>query len=96
VYTEGLVGSAGWKLAEYLAAGRAIVMQRLRTELPEPLVDRRDVLLFDTDDECVAACKALVDDPARAEALGAAARRYYAQWVDPAANVLRMLSLALH
>jgi hypothetical protein len=95
VYTEGLVGSAGWKLAEYLAAGRAIVMQRLRTELPEPLVDQRDVIVFDTHDECIAACKALLGDPARAEALGAAARRYYRQWVDPAANTLRMLGLAL-
>jgi glycosyltransferase involved in cell wall biosynthesis len=96
VYSEGLVGSAGWKLAEYLAAGRAIVMQRSRCELPEPLVDQRDVLMFDTPDECVAACKALLDDPARARALGAAARRYHRQWVDPAANVARMLDVALH
>ncbi len=95
VYSEGLVGSAGCKLAEYLAAGRAIVMQRLPCELPEPLVDRRDVLIYDTPDECVAACKALLDDPARAKALGAAAQRYYEKWVDPAANVLRMLELAM-
>jgi len=37
----------------------------------------------------------LLDDPARAQALGAAAQRYYRQWVDPSANVSRMLDLAL-
>ena len=94
VYTEGLVGSAGWKLAEYLAAGRAIVMQRLPCELAEPLVDGRDALMFDTHDECVAACRGLLDDPARAEALGAAAQQYYRRWLDPAENVLRMLTVA--
>ena len=93
VYTQGLVGSAAWKLSEYLAAGRAIVMQRLSCELPEPLVDGRDVLVFDTPDECVVACKALLADPERAAALGAAAQRYYREWVDPARNVWRMLEL---
>ncbi len=94
VYTEGLVGSAARKLGEYLATGRAIVMERLPATLPSPLVDGEHALVFDDLDTCVARCVELVDDPARARSLGLAAFAYHERWVTPAASVLRMLELA--
>ncbi|MFO0748221.1 MAG: glycosyltransferase [Myxococcota bacterium] len=95
VYSAGLVGSAARKLAEYLAAGRAIVMQRLPTTLPAPLEDGRHALVFDDAEACVARCRELLDDAPRARALGEAAAAYYREWVEPATNVERMIGLAM-
>lgn len=94
VFTIGLVGSPGRKLCEALAGSSCLVAERLPCELAVPLVDGRDVAFFDTPDEAVALCRALIDDPARAHAMARAAHAYYRAHASPAASVMRCLDQA--
>jgi hypothetical protein len=95
VYTNGLLGSPAFKLAEYLAAGKCIVAERLACELPAPLRDGEHLLWFDTPEECLAHCRALLADPERCRRLGAAAQVYYREHVAPERTALRMIETAL-
>lgn len=91
VYTRGIEHSLAFKLAETFAASQCLVSVPLRYELPSPIEEGRHYLLFNTPDECVAACQRLFDDPARASAMRYANHEYYAREVEPAAHVMKML-----
>lgn len=95
VYSNGLCGSPAFKLAEFLAAGKCIVAERLACELPAPLRDGEHLVWFDHPEECAAHCRALLADPQRCRRLGAAARRYYDTHVAPHRSALRMIETSL-
>lgn len=91
VYTRGIEHSLAFKLGETFAASQCLVSVPLRYELPSPIEEGRHYLVFNTPDQCVAACQQLLDDPARASAMRFANHDYYAREVEPAAHVMRML-----
>ncbi|MEO8392409.1 MAG: glycosyltransferase [Chloroflexota bacterium] len=95
VYTQGLVDSPAWKLAEYLAAGKCIVAEPLATELPKPLVNDQDLVFYQSEDDCVNQCARLLDDPASIERLACNARAYYQAEVEPSAHILQILQSAV-
>lgn len=91
VYTRGLRDSPAFKLAEYMAAGRCIVAERLRTELPQPIEDGREAVFYDRMDELLGHCENLLSDPHSAERLSANALAYYQAEVRPRERVRRLL-----
>jgi hypothetical protein len=88
VYTRGLHYSNAFKLAEYLAASQCIVGERLRQQLPEPLVEGKNFLPFATIEECLAGCDRLLSAPGLAADMQAANHAYYRQEAEPAAHML--------
>ncbi|QKT02461.1 glycosyltransferase family 1 protein [Ectothiorhodospiraceae bacterium 2226] len=95
VTSTGLHRSIGARLAEYVAAGRAIVTEALPCELPVPLIEERNLLSFDDTDGCVAACVRLLEERDLADRMRAANRRYYMAQLEPAAHMRRCLEQAL-
>jgi hypothetical protein len=95
VYTRGILQSAAWKLAEYLALGKCIVAERVSGRLPAPLLDGSAVAEFRSVDECVEKCRLLLASPTARQTMEDAARAYYDEWVDPSAGMHRMLITAM-
>jgi glycosyltransferase involved in cell wall biosynthesis len=81
-------------VAEAMASGRATVAAH-PTALDEFVDHGRTGLLFDSGDvESLAeACRTLLADPARAEAMGREARAYYEDRLTPDASLARLVSL---
>jgi hypothetical protein len=92
VYTRGVEHSLAFKLGETFAASQCLVSVPLKYQLPRPLEEGRNYLLFNTPDECVAACRRLLDDAALARSMREANHRFYQDEVEPAAHVQRVLS----
>lgn len=88
VATEGLQGSTGWKLAEYVAGAKAIVSEPLRYVVPGGFAAGRNYLEFRTPDDCVDAVARLVLDHEARYAMMEANAAYYRYHLHPAALVL--------
>jgi hypothetical protein len=91
VYSRGLEHSLAFKLGETIAAAQCLVSVPLRYELPEPLEPERHYLGFETPDECVGACRRLLDDAALAQQIRANNHRYYVEQVEPATHLSAVL-----
>ncbi|MCL7982101.1 MAG: glycosyltransferase [marine benthic group bacterium] len=94
VNTHGLDGSPGFKVAESLAAGAAIVSQPFRFELPEPLLPDVHYLAFDEPEECVVQCRRLLQNPELAGRMRHANLSYYRRHVRPENHVRNLLARA--
>jgi hypothetical protein len=90
----GLSGSVGWKLAEYLAAGNAIVSQPLEKQFLSPLVDGVHYLSYQSPEECVEQCRRLMTDRALSRRMSEVNRQYFLDWVSPPAHVMHLLKRA--
>jgi hypothetical protein len=91
VYTRGVEHSLAFKLGETFAAAQCLVSVPLRYELPEPLQPERHYLGFATADECVAACRRLLDDATLAQQMREHNHRYYVEQVEPAGHLAALL-----
>jgi hypothetical protein len=94
VYTRGLHYSTAFKLSEYLAASQCIVASGLRNETPRPLRDGTNYLAFTTSEECVERCTRFFEDGPLAAHVRRENQQYYAEEVDPPAQVLNCLDRA--
>jgi hypothetical protein len=94
VNSHGLDGSPGFKIGEALAAGAAIVSQRLQFELPEPLLPEVHYLPYETPSECVDQCRRLLADFRLVERIRAANLDYYNEHVRPDAFASRLFERA--
>jgi hypothetical protein len=94
VNCPGLSDSVGWKFAEYLAAGNAIVSQRIEKELLAPIQPDIHYLPYRDPEECVVQCRRLLSDPALAARMGTVNLAYYRRWVDPPSHVMTLLHQA--
>jgi hypothetical protein len=95
VATRGVHDSNGWRLAEYVAASRAIVTEHLRYDVPGSFAGGTNYLGFDTVDQCVSSVRRLVDDPDLRLSMMKANHEYYLRHVRPDAMVSRSLEVAL-
>jgi glycosyltransferase involved in cell wall biosynthesis len=95
IYTKGLQDSPARKLAEYLALGKCIVAERYATEFPVPLEDGKNIIFFDTPEECAEICIKLLENPEQVASLSLNARAYFETHVHPVQNVKRILELML-
>jgi len=96
VYSHGVRDSLAFKLGEYLASSRCIVAQRIKTKLPVPLEEGREVLFFDTAEELVEKCRMLLDDEALQRRLSRSIYEYYQQHVKPRQRVLQIIQEAFN
>jgi hypothetical protein len=95
VATTGLHDSIGWKLAEYVAFGKAIVSEKLNYEVPGEFAPERNYLEFSSAEECVVAAERLLEDAGLRKAMMTSNTRYYEAYVRPDALVLNALLTAL-
>jgi hypothetical protein len=95
IATTGLAGSNGWRLGEYVASSRAIVSERLMSQVPGPFTSGTNYAEFADPDGCVEQTVALVEDPERRLSMMEANHRYYEEFLRPDALVLNTLSAAL-
>jgi hypothetical protein len=95
VATTGLLDSIGWKFAEYLAFGKAIVCEPMKFELPGPIAAGRNFLEFTTPEACAARVGELLEDGAARERMMADNAAYFAEFGAPGAVVARVLYAAL-
>jgi glycosyltransferase involved in cell wall biosynthesis len=95
VATTGLWDSIGWKFAEYLAFGKAIVCEPMKFELPGPMAAGRNFLEFTTPEGCASAVGELLENSAARERMMADNAAYFAEFGAPDAVVARALHAAL-
>ncbi|RJR29043.1 MAG: hypothetical protein C4574_03940 [Candidatus Latescibacterota bacterium] len=82
----------GWKLAEYLALGKAIVSTPISRALPSPLVHGTHVHIVDGSVESIAeAVRLLAADDAYRRKLELNAREYFERYCSPAQCVERIM-----
>lgn len=91
VNSHGLDGSAGFKVAEALAAGCAIVSEPLKVQLPVPFEAGVHYLPYDTPEQCVAQCRYLLNNPVIAEEMRATNLDYYRKYVSPPSLARQLL-----
>uniref|UniRef100_A0AB33IXL0 Glycosyltransferase family 1 protein n=2 Tax=unclassified Prevotella TaxID=2638335 RepID=A0AB33IXL0_9BACT len=86
----------GWKLAEYLCMGKAIISTPLKREMPgEGLVHGKNVHFIHNVDEIYDAVIRISRDKEYRRRLEQGARAYYEQWLAPEVVVKRMVDTAL-
>lgn len=95
IYTRGLVNSPAWKMAEYLSQGKVIIAEPITAELPQPLIDGKELLYFHNDTELIETIRRVSEDAALRESLSRNARAYFEKHVHPVQNVKRILELML-
>lgn len=95
IYTRGLSNSPARKLPEYLSQGKCIVAERYFTELPVPLENGKNIMYFDTIEQCADICEALLLDAEKVRFLSINARRYYEDFIQPKENVKRILDIMI-
>ena len=91
VASTGLHGSTGWKLAEYVAAGRAIVTEPLRYTLPGGFEEGKNYKTYTSPAECETQLRQLLADPAAILAMAQHNAAYYQAWLRPEQQVRQAL-----
>lgn len=91
IASTGLHESIGWKLAEYVAAGRAIVSEPLRYEVPGGFASGQNYLEYTTPEECIAQVEALLKAPAALQTMAQNNAAYYREWLRPDQQVRHAL-----
>lgn len=92
--TMGLYESIGWKTAEYIAAAKAIVNERLRYQVTGDFAEGKNYLAFANGAECVQAVKALASDWDALYHMKQANREYYLNYLKPEVLVKNSLKTA--
>ena len=94
IFTRGRRQSTGWRFPEYLAMSRCIISEPLAYELPEELVDGKNLLTFTNENECIAACQKLLDDQDLASQMRNSNFDYYHRNVKPASLIWNTINIA--
>lgn len=95
VATTGLHGSTGWKLAEYVAFGKAILSEPLLYDVPPPFDQERNYLAFTTPRECLGGAVRLIEDAHLRHELMRNNAAYYRSHLRPDVLVKNALMKAL-
>lgn len=95
VYTRGLVNSPAWKMAEYLSQGKVIIAEKLTAELPVPLINGKEVLLFENVKEMVSLIEEALLDDLLCEKLSHNSKAYFDSHVHPKQNVKRIINFMI-
>ena len=91
--TPSVCDCHGWKLAEYLCMGKAIISMPLTREMPgEGLVHGENVHFVNSSDEIYDAVIQIKNDTTYREKLEMGARRYFDKWLAPEKVVKRLIS----
>jgi hypothetical protein len=94
VATTGLHGSIGWKMAEYVSHGKAIVTEKLNCRLPGRFERDTNYLDFIVPEDCVRAASKLCDEDDLRFEMMLKNYRYYESYVKPDSLILNTLAIA--
>ena len=83
VASTGLHGSAGWKLAEYVAFSKAILSEPLVYATPGGFEPGRNYLEFTSPEECLNGALRLIEDPALRQQMMRNNETYYRAYLRP-------------
>ncbi len=85
--TTGLHKSIGWKIAEYIAASKAIVAEKFEYDTVGEWEDGKNYISFNSADSCISAIEALVQSPTAVFEMKKANRDYYKSFSKPDAAI---------
>ena len=91
IASTGLHGSIGWKTAEYVAAGKAIVSEPFNYKVTGNFVPGENYLEFSEINECLSAVDRLVSSPEKLYEMKLKNHEYYKHYLDPRELVKRSL-----
>lgn len=83
IYTRGLANSIGWTLPEFMSQGKAIIAEKQDVMFPEPIVDNKHVMYFETIEELSLIISNLIKNPNTVKKLSKNARQYYEEFISP-------------
>lgn len=95
VASTGLHGSTGWKLAEYIAFGKAVLSEPLVYDVPGDFASGRNYIEFTSPEECVAGAVRLIEDTALRQQIMCNNAAYYRHYLRPDTLVKNALARAL-
>lgn len=84
----------GWKLAEYLCMGKAIISTPLKREMPVPLIHGENIHFVHSVDDIYQAVVSINSDDTYRMRLEHGARAYYEKWLTPEVTIHRLLAKA--
>jgi len=90
--TPAVLFCHGWKLGEFLALGKAIIMTNHYNQLPENLVDNEHVIYANNAHEIKSAIKRLKNDIEFRRKLEFNSRKYFDEYLAPDVVILKLLS----
>ncbi len=93
IASEGLHRSIGWKFAEYVAAGRAIVTEPLAYEVPYGFMKNQNYLEYNDVETLISACEELLFDVYKIHLMEKKNRDYYQKHLSPDKVVLDSLQI---
>lgn len=93
--SEGLHHSIGWKFAEYVAAGKAIVTEPLYYKVPYGFSENNNYLVYNDVSSCIEKCEYLLNNVDKIHDIESANREYYVNHLRPDMLVLDTLKIAL-
>lgn len=92
IATTGLHNSIGWKMAEYVAASKAIVSEPLHFELPGNFEKNKNYVEFKNIDELIFQIDALLQNPGMKQEMMNQNHYYYNHFLKPDVLVLNTLN----
>ena len=95
ITSEGLHHSIGWKFAEYVAAGKAIVTEPLFYEVPYGFYEGDNYITYTDISTCIESCEKLINDIDSIHAMEKRNREYYENHMRPDMLVLDSLRIVL-
>ena len=93
--TPSVCGCHGWKLAEYLCMGKAIISTPLLREMPVPLEHGKHVHFVKSSEDIYEAVVKISNDRQYRRQLEYGARAYYEKWLKPERVIQRILNKSL-
>lgn len=91
--STGLHDSIGWKTAEYVVMGKAIVCEELKYEVPGGFSPEKNYIPFSDAEGCVNAVEKLVNDPEYMYQMKLNNLMYYYQYLMPDRMIKRTLEI---
>lgn len=91
--TPAVSGCHGWKMAEYMAMGKAMISTAIINEMPEPLIDGHHLIFANTEDEIIAAVARLKDDEDLRQNIKYNAKAYFAKYLSPEMVIRRIFQM---
>lgn len=89
--TPSVCGCHGWKLAEYLCMGKAIISTPLTREMPEDMVHGENIHFVNSPEEIYDAVVKINSDEVYRKKLERGAREYYEKWLAPEMVIKRLI-----
>ena len=96
IYSRGLLESPAWKMAEYLSQGKAIISEKLTTQLSSEIKDKKHLIFFSDIKDCGFIAKKLIKNKKLIYQLSKNARKYYDKNVNPSKNMHRIINLMIN